>query len=196
MEKKIFRCVLVLWILILSFIPLRVKEINLPITGDSAYQPAHFSPVSSEYSEYQNRVIRVEVTDVFIYPVIEFNNKVPAYGVGQYKEASMWKNIGLIAHNYSAGNNFFSLRPGMEVKITHSDGLIEYYIVYNVMQFQASDPNDFGKPFINSKGEEISVKDLFMLAYRSDELTFQTCINADGFKTWGVFFVQARLKKN
>jgi hypothetical protein len=192
---KLKRSLKILAISILLLVTLLLgKEItSIPMTGQGATQTTiNVQNLNKSKYQSQNRVEKVDVPDLFSYPVLLLDNKPPEDGVGQYKDATRWNNIGLIAHNHSAGNSFFKLSPGMKATVTFSSGEIEIYTVYNVMIFQASNPNSFRDPFISSEGEKIQAKDLITKAYQSGELTFQTCVAAEGSMTWGLFFVQAK----
>lgn len=174
------------------FTPAEYLGSVLPNTGVNSHDSILGSAAFLEPVEDQFRVALVEVPGMFSYPVLKFDNQAPDVGVGQYRDVTQWKSIGLIAHNYSVGDSFFELSPGMEVQITFNNGENETFTVYNVMLFQATNPNSFRYPFISSEGDEIQVKDLITIAYKPGELTFQTCIAAEGSMTWGLFFVQAK----
>ena len=142
------------------------------------------------------KVTSVSVGNTYSFSVTQFGNSVPSDGsLGQYAGAASKKNIGLLAHNYLAGAAFASFWIGAEIKVTLSDGSTKTFVINNVMRYQATDPNDFSKPFIDSNGKQISTRALFNRAYKRGGLTFQTCIAGNGSSTWGLLFVLAVPKK-
>ncbi len=138
-------------------------------------------------------ITKVSVPGLFSYPVVQSGDNAPnqAGVVGQYSRAKDNGNIGLIAHNYLAGSIFSWISKGNEVQVTKSNGEVEYYVVSNILRFQASDPNNFSKPFINQNGQSVSAEDVFDMAYRSGIVTFQTCIAKNGISSWGIYMIQA-----
>jgi hypothetical protein len=141
-------------------------------------------------------VVQVSVPGKFSYSVVQTGNDVPTgYELGQYTQAAKKGSVGLLAHNYLAGQSFFSLAIGDEVNLTYSNGATQTFVVTNVLRYQATDPNDYSKPFLNSNGRQVSAKNVFNQAFHNNGLTFQTCIIAEGLNTWGLLFVQAELQK-
>ena len=139
-------------------------------------------------------VTGVYVDGLFAYRVLQTGNAVPggAGVVGQYAQAKKKGNIGLLAHNYAAGAKFYSLTPGMKVKIIYGNGNVKTLTVKKVDRYQASDPQNYAAPFINSQtGKQISARALFNKMYTSG-VTFQTCITQNGSSTWGLLFVRAK----
>lgn len=140
-------------------------------------------------------VTEVRATGKFAFPVVQSGNNTPTGNViGQYAYAANRGSIGLLAHNFAAGASFYTLAGGDEVIITFSNGKTKRFVVNNVLRFQATDPNDFSKPFIASNGKEFTAKQVFNQAYKSNWVTFQTCIQNAGSPTWGLLFVQAAPK--
>ncbi len=140
-------------------------------------------------------VTKVEAPGVFTFTVQQSGNSVPSAAgvVGQYAEASKRGSIGLLAHNYLAGGSFSALKNGQKIIVTFSDGSTKTYVVYNTLTYQATDPNDFSQPFLNSKGKKMTAREVFSQAYKSNLVVFQTCIYKDGHSSWGVMFIQAKL---
>jgi hypothetical protein len=181
---------------------------QLPVTGaarpqtegtlvsEAEFAGAFTQLFASEAAKNNSTVVRVTVPGVLDYQVVQSGNSVPSgYAVGQYGYAARKNNIGLLAHNYAAGGSFYALSSGMEVIVTYSNGQTATYVINNVMRYQATDPTNYGKPFIDSRGKEISAKQVFNQAYRRNGLTFQTCLWGEGSATWGLLFVQAVPKK-
>jgi hypothetical protein len=166
---------------------------EIPATGASQRIEQYiFKAIQEIPAAKGNNVAKVSVIGKFSYTVVQAGNSVPAGNlVGQYAYAANKGNIGLLAHNYAAGSSFYTLTKGDEVIITFGDGRTKSFLVNNALRFQATDPGDFSKPFLDSNGKELSTKQVFNQAYKSNGLTFQTCIENNGSTTWGLLFVQA-----
>ena len=150
-----------------------------------------FKAFVASVSNGSNQVTGVYVDGLFAYRVLQTGNAVPGGWdvVGQYGRA---KNIGLLAHNYAAGANFFALTPGMKVKVIYGTGKVRPFTVKQIDRYQASNPNDFSAPFTNTQtGKQMSAKGLFKQMYSSG-VTFQTCITNEGYTSWGLLFVRAK----
>ena len=170
--------------------------VALPYTG----APVEVASAPSAVLEGKGKTaIHVSVPGKFSFTVVQSGNAAPSSGgvVGQYAEAKKRNNVGLIAHNYLAGANFFILGFGDEVIVTYSDGTTQTFVVKNIKKFQATDPYNYGKPFIqnNGKGSQVNTRNVFNKVYKAGGLTFQTCIAKDGIDTWGLMFVIAVPKK-
>lgn len=170
-----------------------ISQQSLPVTGASqTSQSFEIQVIQTASTAGANAVTQVSVSGKFSYSVVQSGNNAPAGNVvGQYALAAKRGNIGLLAHNYAAGSSFFTIANGDEVIVTYSNGKTKSYFVNNVLRFQASDPNDYSKPFWDSNGKEYSAKQVFNRAYKSNGLTFQTCIQNGNSMTWGLLFVQA-----
>jgi hypothetical protein len=195
---------LIIVILVTNIFP---ATFALPATG--AYFPTAFSNNSSNpaasasgilslqafidsVANGSNQVTGVYVEGLFAYRVLQTGNAAPggAGVVGQYAQAR--RNIGLLAHNYAAGAKFYELTPGMKIKVIYGNRKIKTFTVKAVERYQASDPNDYGAPFIQTQtGKQLTAKALFNKMYSSG-LTFQTCITQNGTSTWGLLFVRAK----
>lgn len=169
---------------------------GLPVTGNSQVQQTVLFPqITKAQNASAGVVSQVSVANKFTYQVVQSGNNAPAGNVvGQYAYAANRGSIGLLAHNYAAGASFYTLNNGDEVLITYNNGTTKRFIVSNVLRFQASDPNDFSQPFFSSNGKELTAKQVFSQAYKTNWVTFQTCIQNGGSPTWGLLFVQATPK--
>ncbi len=155
------------------------------------------------YKSVQNgeaNVLRgVYVTNVLALPVIQQPANYPYYvsnrngEITQFSVASQYGNIGLLAHNTLSGRFFSKLAVGQEVGLVYGDGKIEYFLVANVLRFQALDPESVLSSFRNlDKNEVISAGDTFNRAYVGERrVVFQTCIEENGNMSWGRLFVVA-----
>lgn len=111
----------------------------------------------------------------------------------QFRMASQFGNIGLLAHNHLAGKSFAQLSIGDEVLMVYGDGHVEYFVVQEVLKYQALQPNSPYSSFRNlDKDETINAEQMFKRVYFGDRhVTFQTCIEAEGNLSWGRLFVIA-----
>lgn len=113
--------------------------------------------------------------------------------VTDFKAARDAGNIGLLAHNYLAGQDFPSLKIGQELRIVYGDGRIEYFKVTKLLHYQALQSKSVLSNFVDQdNGEKLTWPELFKKAYQgAHHLTLQTCIEKNGDSTWGRLFVIA-----
>jgi hypothetical protein len=149
----------------------------------------------------QDGILRgVYVPGVLALPIVQQPTGHPGYvssnegEVTQFNMATEVGNVGLLAHNYLSGEEFTKLSPGQEVRLIYGDGKVEYYIVDQVLQYQALQPYSPYSEFRNLETQiTITAEELFRQVYRgSRHITFQTCIEADGNSSWGRLFIIAK----
>ena len=111
----------------------------------------------------------------------------------QFRMASQFGNIGLLAHNHLAGKSFSNLAVGQEVRLVYGDGRVEYFVITEVLHYQALQPASPYSSFRNlDSNETLSAEQMFKRVYLGDRhITFQTCIAANGDPSWGRLFVLA-----
>lgn len=198
---------LILMLLITGFTPLRN-----PARAGSGANPKEREPVPTtslprldEFREQlrnglANQVVGVYVPGIMAFPVVQQPTNNPGYVAGradvltQFSLAASYKTIGLLAHNYLAGEAFFQLQPSQEVHLVFGDGSLSTYIVDNIAILQALQPDSPYSSFkeVNQPGKTLSVADAFLRIYGpGDRLVFQTCVEANGVKSWGRLFVTA-----
>ena len=117
--------------------------------------------------------------------------------ITQFSTASQYGNIGLLAHNYLSGKSFLELTVGQQVRLVFDDGQTEYFIVSEILRYQALEPNSTYSSFKNldNKNEVLSAGEMFNRVYVGDHhVTFQTCIHANGKSSWGRLFIVATPK--
>ena len=117
--------------------------------------------------------------------------------VTQFTAANRYGNIGLLAHNYLSGKFFLQFNLGQEVGVVYEDGRVEYFIVTEILRYQALDPKSPYSSFQNleDKNEILTAGQMFDRVYQgARHLTLQTCIAADGISSWGRLFVLAQPK--
>jgi len=141
----------------------------------------------------------VYVSDVLALPVVQqpYGNAGYVSGnddeVTQFRMASQFGNVGILAHNHLSGSAFSQLAVGQEVRLVNGDGSVEYFIITEILRYQALQPNSPYSSFSNlDKDETLSTEQMFKRVYFGDRhVTFQTCINAEGNSSWGRLFVIA-----
>jgi len=111
----------------------------------------------------------------------------------QFRMASDYGNVGLLAHNNLSGQFFAWLTPGQRIQLVYGDGRIEYFTVTNIYRYQATSPFSTNSDFIDlNTNEHLTAAALFTKVYTGPRhTTFQTCIDANGNSSWGRLFVIA-----
>jgi hypothetical protein len=111
----------------------------------------------------------------------------------QFSIAAQYGNVGLLAHNNLSGKFFSKLAIGQEVRLVYGDGSIEYFVIKDILRFQALQPESITSVFRNLDRDEIlSAGEVFNRAYIGESrVVFQTCIEAEGNASWGRLFVVA-----
>jgi len=141
----------------------------------------------------------VYVSDVMALPVVQQPYDNAGYvsnndgETTQFRMASQFGNIGLLAHNHLSGKSFSQLAVGQEVRLVNGDGSVEYFVIAEVLRYQALQPNNPYSSFRNlDKDETLSAEQMFKRVYFGAlHVTFQTCIEAEGNASWGRLFVIA-----
>lgn len=136
---------------------------------------------------------------VFAFPIVQQPSSNAGYVsiqlnvVTQFRMASDYGTIGLLAHNNLSGQYFSLLMPGEHIQLVYGNGRIEYFKVTNIYSYQATSPNSMNSDFIDlNTGEYLTALDLFHKVYTGPRhLTFQTCIESNGNASWGRLFVIA-----
>jgi hypothetical protein len=113
--------------------------------------------------------------------------------VTQFGMASQFGNVGLLAHNHLSGKSFSQLTVGQEVRLVYGDGKLEYFVITEVLRYQALQPTSPYSSFRNlANNETLTAEQMFKRVYFGDRhVTFQTCIEANGELSWGRLFVIA-----
>ncbi len=157
------------------------------------------SPFFDAPADRGDHVIGVVAAGLFAYPVVQQSKDQPVSvskandTVTQFGMAADLGNIGLLAHNYLAGSRFFDLTLGQRIYIVHDSGRVEPFVVTRILRFQALTPHSAYSDF-RELGDTavISAGEMFSLVYSGEyHITFQTCIEKDGEKSWGRLFVLA-----
>ena len=146
-----------------------------------------------------NALRGVYVPDVLALPVIQQPAGNAGYvssklgEVTQFGMAAQFGNIGLLAHNHLSGSSFSQLAVGQEVRLVYGNGTVEYFVVTQIFQFQALEPNSPYSSFRDlTDNETLTAEQLFNKVYRGDRhVTFQTCIASAESLSWGRLFIIA-----
>ena len=111
----------------------------------------------------------------------------------QFQLANQYGVIGLLAHNYLSGSEFYRLIEGLKVLVVNGDGSLVNYRITEVVEFQKVTPGSNWSHYINlDTGERLTTYQVFTQYYQGEHhLTFQTCLERDGLETWGLRFVVA-----
>ena len=168
--------------------------------GDAENAPPNFADFVQMVENGKVGLLRgVYVSKVLALPVVQQPSGSPGYvssyegQVTQFSMAAQYGNVGLLAHNHLAGRSFSGLAVGQEVRLVYGDGKVEYFVIAEVLRYQAMQPTSPYSSFRNlDKDEVLSAEQMFKRVYRGDRhVTFQTCIEANGDLSWGRLFVVA-----
>lgn len=113
--------------------------------------------------------------------------------ITQFQLAARNDVIGLLAHNYLSGREFYRLVDGLEVMLVMGDGSIQRYQITGLHRYQKLTPGSNWSHYIDlESGEEYTTYQVFNQFYKGEHhITFQTCLEKDGLETWGVLFIVA-----
>jgi hypothetical protein len=185
--------------LLAAFITLFFSPISVLAQGNTTTLPT-LAEFSKKVQNGQAAVLRgVYVANVLALPIVQQPLSDSGYVSGnngeatQFQMAAQYGNIGLLAHNHLAGKLFSALAAGQEVSLVYGDGHIEYFVIKEVLKYQALKPTSPYSSFRNlDKDEVLSAKQMFKRVYVGERhVTFQTCLAADGNQSWGRLFVIA-----
>jgi hypothetical protein len=182
------------------FISLVFNPISAGALGNGEATIPSFTEFSKSVQNNKANVLRgVYVSDVLAFPVIQQPTGNASYvsftdgELTQFRMASQFGNVGLLAHNNLSGKFFSQLAVGQDVRLVYGDGKVEYFVITKVMQYQALQPTSPYSSFRDlSNNENLTAEQMFNEVYRGDRhVTFQTCIEANGNLSWGRLFVIA-----
>jgi hypothetical protein len=150
-----------------------------------------------------NTLSGVYVPNVLALPVIQQPSGDDGYvsnkddQTTQFAMASQFGSVGLLAHNYLSGRFFSELAVGQEVRLVYGNGRVEYFVITEILRYQALEPNSQLSSFRSLDHSEIlSAEQMFKRVYAGERhVTFQTCIAANGTVSWGRLFVVAKPKQ-
>ncbi len=186
-------------LLLLAIATLLLSPISARAQGNRPSLPT-LAEFTKKVRNGQADVLRgVYVTNVLALPIVQQPSTDAGYvsnndgEATQFQMASRYGNIGLLAHNHLAGKSFSALAVGQEVSLVYGDGHIEYFVISEVLKYQALKPTSPYSSFRNRDRDEVlSATRMFKRVYLGDHhLTFQTCLAFDGNPSWGRLFVIA-----
>jgi hypothetical protein len=199
LKKQNIRFTLNLSLLLCTLATLLLNPISTLAMGNHAALPT-FTDFSQAVQNGQADILRgVYVNNVLALPIIQQPTSNAGFvsrndgEVTQFRMASKFGNVGLLAHNHLAGKNFSNLAVGQEVIMIYGDGSVEHFIVTEVLQYQAMQPYSPYSEFRDlSNDTKLTAEQMFKKVYFGDRhVTFQTCIEAEGNLSWGRLFVIA-----
>jgi hypothetical protein len=176
----------------------------IPVEARSNNDPAlpGFADFSQTVQSGEADVLRgVYVPNVLALPVVQQPAGSPGYvsnqngQATQFSMAATFGNVGLLAHNTLSGRSFSQLAVGQEVRLIYGGGKVEYFVITEILQYQALQPTSQWGEFrdlAGTGGKTITAEQLFKRVYSgARHVTFQTCIEAEGNASWGRLFVLA-----
>lgn len=202
LKNKKIRLILGFSLVLFTLTSLLLNPISALAMGNNATLPS-FADFSKTVQNGQADVLRgVYVTNVLALPVIQQPSGNAGYvsnndgEATQFRMASQFGNVGLLAHNHLSGESFSELAVGQEIRLVYGNGHVEYFVIKEVLKYQALQPNSPYSSFRNlDKDETLTAEQMFKRVYFGDHhVTFQTCINAEGNLSWGRLFVIATPK--
>lgn len=161
--------------------------------------PAFQSFVKSVADGRRDSIRGIFVEGVLALPVIEQPVEKPAFVSENPETGTLFSKAvengitGVLAHNYLAGERFYALEAGQEVRVVFGDGRYRPYRVTGRELFQRLKPNDLRSELVDLKsGKRLSSGEVFNRFYKGDHrITFQTCLARNGLSNWGLSFTVA-----
>lgn len=197
LKKQKKRTIINTTLFLAIFISLFLNPISALAMGNAV---PTFTDFSKTVQNGDKNVLRgVYVANVMALPVVQQPSGNAGYvsntdgETTQFRMATQFGNVGLLAHNHLSGKNFSQLAVGQEVRLIYGDGKVEYFVISEVLRYQALQPNSPYSSFSNlDKKETLTAEQMFKRVYFGDHhVAFQTCIEKDGELSWGRLFVIA-----
>jgi len=202
LKSQMHRIALNVTLLLFVFATLFFNPASTLAEGNEISLP-NFTDFSQTVQNGEADIVRgVYVADAFALPVVQQPSGSPGYvsnndgQLTQFSMAAQFGNLGLLAHNHLAGKSFSQLAVGQEVRLIYENGRVEYFVISEILQYQALQPNSMRSEFRDlAIDETITANQLFERVYTGKHhVTFQTCIEANGNLSWGRLFVVATPK--
>ncbi len=184
---------------------LLVAAASLPYSVSAA--PLDVAPALPRLPDFAASVVNGEASvlrgayaaGLFALPVVQQPGSSAGFvseadnSLTQFNWAAQFGIVGLLAHNYLSGQDFFQLWPGQRIQLIYGDGRITFYTVTHVYRYQATSPASVYSDFVDlDTGAVLSAEGMFRKVYTGPKhVTFQTCITQDGNSSWGRLFVIA-----
>jgi hypothetical protein len=187
--------------LLLAFLScLFLNPVSALALGDSGASLPSFAEFTKTVQNREANVLRgVYVPEILALPVTQ----QPADNAGyvanktgeatQFGMAAKFGNVGLLAHNHLSGSLFTQLAIGQEVRLVYGNGAVEYFVISEIMQYQALQPTSLYSSFRDlNTNEMLTAEEVFNKVYRGERhVTFQTCIASAESLSWGRLFIIA-----
>lgn len=146
-----------------------------------------------------NTIRGLYVENKFAYPVVQQPSGNAGYVsttddvITDFAMPRQYGVTGLLAHNYLAGADFFSLNIGDLIQVVYGDGSIQVYQIADIQSYQALSPNSASSNFVDlATSDQLTATQLFKRVYMgSHHLTLQTCIQQGSEDSWGRLFIIA-----
>jgi hypothetical protein len=202
LNTSTFRAFLHKALLLAVFVSLVFNPSLVQALGNGRELP-DFNEFARSVQNNQASVLRgVYVPEVLAFPIVQQPSGDAGYvsktdgQITQFGMASQFGNVGLLAHNDLSGRFFPELALGQEVRLVYGDGKVEYFVITQILQFQALEPTSPYSTFRDlSNNKNLTADQLFKKVYQGDRhVTFQTCIAGPGSLSWGRLFVIATPK--
>lgn len=112
----------------------------------------------------------------------------------EFQNADAFGVVGLLAHNFLSGRDFFHLKPGQELDLIYGDGTVQRYRVSEIDDFQRLSVTDLSSDFQELASNQVwTANEVFAKFYQQTKsLTLQTCIERNGNWSWGVRMILAK----
>ncbi len=198
LKNQITRNILNSSLLFTIFVSLFFSPISALAMGGNAL------PSFTEFSESvqngdANTLRGVYVPDIFALPIVQQPSNNAGYvsykdgELTQFGMASQFGNVGLLAHNHLSGRLFSDIAVGQEIRLVYGDGSVEYFVVTEVLRYQALQPTSPWSSFRDLDTDtKLSAEQMFKRVYFGERhVTFQTCIEQNGELSWGRLFIIA-----
>jgi hypothetical protein len=187
--------------IITIMLSLLLTPVSAQARGNAALSSPDFSTFVESVQDGKAGVLKgVYVPGAFALPIIQQPVGNPGFVsqvdnvITQFSMAAEVGNVGLLAHNHLAGREFPNLSIGDEIRLIYGDGKIEYFIVTEMLEYQALQPYSPYSEFRDLEtSQTITAEELFRKVYRGERhVTFQVCIAANGVDAWGRLFIMAQ----
>jgi hypothetical protein len=201
LKKQNTRNILNTSLFLAIFVSLFFNPISAQAMADTILP--EFSEFSQSVQNGDANVLRgVYVPDVFALPIVQQPSNNAGYvsnndgEATQFGMASQFGNVGLLAHNHLSGKLFSDITVGQEIRLVYGDGSVEYFVVTEVLRYQALQPNSPWSNFRDLDTDtQLNAEQMFKRVYFGDRhITFQTCIEQNGELSWGRLFIIAEPK--
>jgi hypothetical protein len=194
-SRRILLTISLFALFVVSLIPAPVSA----KTVETATFPEFSNFLQSIYTGEANQLRGVYVPEVMALPVVSQPGNDAGYvsreeeTLTRFALADYFGTIGLLAHNYLAGQYFTSLSPGQVVYLVYGGGEVNAYMITQVSRFQANEPyNPYGEFRNLETGITYTAEQTFRQFYTgTPHVTFQTCIAQGDEPSWGRLFVTA-----